>query len=359
MKIAFFVASNPYSSTTHFALSLAQALRRAGTEVSLHPISGGRFYKAFYAIVADRPDFTCSFSDITVGHEAIGNKWGIPHLSYLIDPVVYYLHQLEGQYSVVSCCDQEEVAFAHALGYKKTFFLPHGVPKELFRKKEEEKLFDVVFLGSCLDPEGRRSSWKERFSRETVTILEEATERVLSEKQTSCLRALLDAKVPPAHLVALHGEVDLFVEGQERISLLHALPGIPIHLFGRGKWAHYLPSHVTYHGAISFKKAINIMRRSHITLHSAPRFKHGSHERLFYSLASHSLPLASATPYTEELLGGSLTFMPGEASEKLKALLSNHEERRHLIASHRASIQSAHTWDHRAETLLNHMHSLI
>ena len=93
MHIDFLVGDNLYDSTLYFSKEFCKALEKCGAKTRLFPIADGGFFSACEAIMHQRPDFTCSFSDITVGPGMpLGDQWQIPHLSMLVDPAIYYLH---------------------------------------------------------------------------------------------------------------------------------------------------------------------------------------------------------------------------------------------------------------------------
>src|SRR5262249_1229 len=141
MKIDFLVGNNPYGTTVHFSKGLSEALRRLGVSTRLFWVDDGLFFQAFYDIMADPPDFTCSFSDISLEKKPLGDLWQIPHLSFLVDPPIYFLHQLLGDYGWVSCVDEHDVAFVKGLGFQRSFFLPHAADRNVLTSVEKERPF--------------------------------------------------------------------------------------------------------------------------------------------------------------------------------------------------------------------------
>ncbi len=353
MKIDFLMNDNPYGSTAIFSKHFAEALVRRGIEVRLFHIGGGNFYKAFYAIQNDPPDLTCSFSDITLGNKMpLGDAWGIHHLSFFIDHAVYFLHQLQGNYSLVATTDEEDLAFMKHLGFKRAFFLPHAVSKDLFEEPELEKSYDLVMLGTCPDFEALRKAWDPK-RRE---ILEEGSRRVLKEK-ISCLQVLLEAGVE-ADLPLLHQQMENYVRGKDRIDLLKALGDFKPHIWGQGAWKKYLPgAHV--HRSLPFERALQVMRKSKIVLNSIPFFPHSSHERIFLSYATGAIPFTTRTNYVQKnfVEGHNIvTYAPGDwegAKENVSQLLRNETYRRAIVDAGRSEVLNNHTWDVRAKALQN------
>lgn len=354
MKIDFLVGDNPYQSTHHFSEKFTQALERQGVTVRSFNVAEGHFYKACAAIMNDPPDLTCSFSDITFGEGiGIGEAWQIPHISFLIDPAIYFFHQIRGEYSFATCVDKEDYEWMRSSG-SKVAFLPHGVEREI-ADWGEERIYEVVFIGTCPDFEKIRASWKQKFPQTLARKLEEVCERVLSNEGISTLKALLDAGIQD-NLPLLHHEVDRYIVGKDRVELVNALKGIPVHVWGKGPWKKYVP-HANVHPSISFQKSLKIMQKTQVLLNSSARFKQGSHERIFYGLGSGALILTGDNPYIRDhFVEGEtiLTYQHGkwrESLSKVEEVLRDRSKREKIVCQGRSAVLSHHTWDHRAETL--------
>lgn len=352
MRIDFLVGDNPYNSTYIFSKGLRKALERCGVKTRLFNVGQGGFYTACEAIMHQRPDLTCSFSDITCGPGLpLGDQWEIPHLSLLVDPAIYSLHQLKGNYSLLSCVDREDAAYIQALGFDRVFFLPHGVDSTLSGYKK--KPYEVVMLGTLYDYEQRRSRWPSK----TRTLLDEAARRVVLEKQTSILRALTEMGIEE-ELGYYHYELDLYLGSKSRVELVNALKGFEVHVWGNGPWKRYCPKAIC-HPSVSFLEATRVMKRAQVLLNCTPRFKHGSHERIFHGLMCGCLVMTGESSYIENHFSDGdslLSYSYGkedEAREKLAAL-SNGEE---IAAQGRAIVEREHTWDARAQMMINALNS--
>jgi len=359
MKIDFLVAENEYGSTHYFAKKFCKALERTGAQTRLFWIGEGLFYKAFYAICNDPPDLTCSFSDITFGNkEPLGSQWHIPHLSLLIDPAVYFLHQLRGDYSLVSSVDLEDCEFIKKLGFSRAFFLPHGVDRSL-RSNETERPYDIVMIGTCIDPEEVRLKWKTQFSPQQCQILEKGAQRVLSNEGVSTLQVLLEAGIQE-NLPILHHELDLYIGGKDRIDLVNALQGLSVHVWGRGPWEKCCPK-AFIHPSISYTQSLSIMKKAKIVLNSSPRFKHGSHERIFHASACGAAVATSESSYILrdfEKNKSLLTYSHEgwkEFRSRILSLLNDPCRLFEMAEQGRKITLAHHTWDHRAQELLKQL----
>lgn len=356
MKIDFLLVDNTYDTAHHFSEHLGEALQKKGVRVRFLDLGNGNFYRVYRELREEPPDVTCSFSDITLAEgELLADALQIPHLTLLVDHVVYFLHHLKSNYSYVSCMDQEDVHFVKSLGFHRTFFLPHGVPNSLFENRERERLYDVVMIGSCYDYEKIQKRWKSKFSAKTRDLLEEAALKILGNENLSCLQVLLEAKVGK-ELPLLHYELENYVRGKDRIALLRSLKNVKVHIWGQGSWKKYLPEAVI-HRSVTFKKALEIMGAAKIVLNSIPTFKYGGHERIFHALALGALPLTSATPYIEaEFPEGSIAcYRYGKEEETLEmvqGLLVNEDRRKAMVEKGKKIVLAKHTWNTRAEQII-------
>lgn len=356
LHIAILATENPYNSTVHFAKGLAKALQRLGVRVDFYSFKPDSFYKVHYALLDNPPQLTLSFSDIRMGNISLGELSHTPHLTCLIDPALYFRHHFQGPFSLVTTVDRKDLHYIKSTSFPQALFLPHAVDSEVVNEKEEKKLFDIIMVGTCYDIEKIFRKWKKTFSPHLVELLLDAAEAVLSPKGISCLEALQSRGVEEAMLVPLHGELDLYIEGKERLALLHALKGLPIHIWGKGPWKKYLPE-ATVHKPVAFSKVPHLLRQSLLVINATPRFKDGSHERVFYSLACNALPLAGATPFLKESFSNEemLFYDYGRyegVREKVEEALKNPQVTKRIVEQGKARVAQGHTWDARAPSLI-------
>ncbi|MCH9628105.1 MAG: hypothetical protein S4CHLAM2_17580 [Chlamydiales bacterium] len=322
MKVDFLIGDNRYGSAAHFSKMLAAAFERQGVYTRLHWIAEGRFSDALHTIQSDPPDLTCSFSDIK---PPLGLFW--PHLSLLVDPAIYFLHQLQGEQAWVSCVDEGDVEFLRSLDCERAFYLPHGVESTLKTSPAKKRPYDVVFFGSCIEPEAPDE------------IVLAASQRVLSSENLSILQSLVELEIADEKLPGYHMQVDLYTRFLDRVSLLKSLKSHRVHIWGEGAWEKYVP-HATVHPAIPFEKTFEVMQAAKIVVNSSPRFKRGLHERILYgAMCGAAVLSASEIGYT---------YCYGEWENQT---FKDWEQKADQLQSH---VLAHHTWDHRAKTLLTH-----
>ncbi len=361
LKIDLFFCDNPYQSNQLFALSLKNALQEQGAEVRLLSLEEGRQHETLLKVFNDPPDVTCSFADINAAGVPIGEMWQIPHISFLVDPFLYYTHQAKGPFCCVTSADMEDAELLKEFGCKKVLFLPHA--GEEIRTSALDRPLDIVFFGTAIDIEEIEARWREF---KYGSLLLQAAELVLSPCGPSCFKALVQMGVVPYEplFLELFGELDLYIRGKDRLELIQSLNGLPIALYGDkiGKkgWADLLPnqSSLKIFPAISFGETIRIMRRTKILLNSNPRLKHGSHERIFYGAAAGACIVTGKNCFIDQHFVSDKELLTytygkwGDLYEKVEDLLRNPLKLEEISICGKEKVLKHHTWKNRAATLL-------
>jgi spore maturation protein CgeB len=348
-KLAILVGDNPYETTRFFAKSLAKAFERLGIEVQLHWVADYQFCYALEEIRASPPLMTLSFSDIHFEGRPIADLIGLPHLTMLLDPALYFLHQLQSPLSLISSVDQKDVEWLHYFGKKEAFFLPHGAEIDILTTVERERPYEAVFFGTCIDYKAVEERWGRNYAASEAKALKEAVERVLSSEGPSILEAILESKLDKIQLLQWHQEIDHYVRGKDRIALLQAHSQHSLHIWGDGPWRRFLPNAKIW-PAVSFDQTIALMQQATFVLNSSPRFKSGSHERIFYGALSGACVVTGENPFIHEyFVAGEelLTYAYGSWSNCLKK-----ERWQEIAEKGQRKVRLEHTWDARAAQIL-------
>jgi spore maturation protein CgeB len=376
---------NLYESKRYFTTKFADALKRKGIETLHLDAEGGTLSpEDLISIVKFSPNLTCSFNSLLPLSEGvyIGDYLSTPHWSILVDPAIYSTDLVNSPYSIISCVDQEDVSLVLAQPFDKCFFFPHGVEKELIGSGREDKIYDVVFIGSCYDYESLRTFWQEELSEAVDKLILDASEMVLSNPSTSIAQALCNAwatsGIPQEEIdfFALFYFIDRYTRGKDRVELIRSIKEAQVHIFGDVSqddaatimgWKHYLADckNVVFHPAVSYEESLEILKQSKISLNSMPFFKHGTHERVFNALACGALPLTTETPYWQENFsqGKDLAWYQNgkwdEVDETINRYLTNETLRQSVVAEGALKVKSTYTWDQRVEQLLNELPPLL
>lgn len=377
-KICLITNFNLYESKRYFTEKLAEAMQRQGIETKIIDVNEGVLgSKILESIRQFDPDFTCSFNSFDpVGKgRDLASFLEIPHLSFLVDPSFYSTSLINSPYSVLSCVDRSDCEAIRSSGFTRVFFWPHAVERELAAEGKGERVYDVVFLGSCYDYESLRVAWQQRNPAALNEVLDDAIDIVFSNEQASLAQALVMAwqasQLDPQGIdfAVLYYYLDNYTRGKDRVELIRSIKNAHVHVFGQLatdnavgllSWSQYLASqsNVTVHPSTLFSEGLNILKHAKIVLNSMPFFRDGSHERIFTGLACGCLPITSESKYLREQFteGEELLFYQSkkrdEANVKIDDLLGNEKKRKEMAAKGREIVMKRHTWDQRVEELI-------
>lgn len=375
-KVCLLTNYNLYESKRHFTLKLAEAMERAGIQTKIIDAREGILgADTISSVQAFAPDATCSFNSL----DPIAEKhylWDFlstPHISFLVDPAFYSTSLIDSPYSVISCVDHSDVQAIASTGFKKTFFWPHAVEKDL-PTFQGERPYEVVLLGSCYDYESLRIAWQQRHPEALNKVLDDAIDLVFSDDTLSLGNALAKAwqasQLNPAGVdfTTLYYYLDNYTRGKDRVELIRSIKDAPLHIFGELSpdnavgilgWPQYLASqkNVTIHPSVPFPKAMEILRQSKIVLNSMPFFRNGTHERIFTGLGSGCAVLSSESLYLRSQFNeneGLLFYQSKDravANRIVNDWLQDDEKRSAAAAAGRQKVLTHHTWDTRVEQL--------
>ena len=219
----------------------------------------------------------------------------IPNLSFLVDPSFYSTTLTNSPYSILSCVDRSDCEAIRSSGFEHVFFWPHAVERELEPQKNENRIYDVVLLGSCYDYESLRVAWQQRNPAALNKVLDDAIDIVFSNEEASLAQALVMAwqasKLDPQGIdfSTLYYYLDNYTRGKDRVELIRSITNARVHVFGELatdnavgilSWQQYLAaqSNVTVHPSTLFGEGMHVLKQSKIVLNSMPFFRDGSHD---------------------------------------------------------------------------------
>ena len=379
-KVCLFVNYNLYESKRYFTRKFAEALNRKGIETRIVDVQETTLSADIIASVRRyKPDLTCSFNTLLPISESkfLWDFLQIPHWSILVDPAIYSINLTRSPYTILSCVDTSDLEAIQAHQFKNAFFWPHAIEKEL-APSGEPKIYDVVFLGSCYDYESLRASWKQRNPEGINKVLDDAIDLVFGDSTTTLAEALAKAwaasKQDPTGVdfQALFYYLDNYTRGKDRVELIRSIKEAPIHVFGDLSkdnavgilgWPQYLAGqkNVTIHPSVPFWDALGILKQAKICLNSMPFFKHGSHERIFASLACGAVPVTNDNSYLKQYFndGKEIIYYSmkdrSPVNAKVNDLLANESKRVEMAKKGRQLVMENHTWDVRVDELLEQL----
>lgn len=383
-RIDFFMPPpNQYERISYLTKELYNAFQRQGVDCRL--LTGQRDNPEPFLseLLSDPPDCTLSFNGLLPDDK--GNFFcemiKIPHVAYLIDSPIQFLSLAKSPLNIVVCPDIFFCNFFLGLNFHNVFFMPHGVNKDTESKTASKRQYDVVMLSSCIDYEGIRAQWKNKYSHDVCTVLENASERSMSNPEISLVEALVaelneqlskNKAVIPSNInfLELLDELETFIRGKDRVEAVKSIKEFKVDVFGAPRqsasWEKYLKgSKAVVHNPVPYEQALNIMKESKIVLTSCPWSKNGGDERVFAALACGALVISSDNAYLRRHFkeGEDILFYKSGQWSNINDLVQKYVSKPNILeqiaeSGKRKAIKE-HTWDIRAKDLLGQLSSLL
>lgn len=384
MHIALLSNYNLYESKRYFCAKLAEAFNRLGLETSIIDSSTLHLQQMEF-IRACKPQetiFTCSFNSIIPFQDGkyIADQTGVPHVAFFVDPAFNYKEVFASSNTIITCVDHFDCEYVRSKNFNRVFFWGHAIERELAPAIDQEKPYDVVFLGSCYDHENLRQFWRQRFTKADIEIIESAVAVVLGDNATPLYLAVQKAMKESGLIWQTEEEfetkfnfyayyVDNYMRGKDRTELIRSIKNAQVHVFGDLCWRTEKPvlgwehslegmKNVTIHPAVPFEASLEILKQSKICLNSMPFFKNGTHERIFTGLACGALPITTDNLWIRDNFEHEQNILIyrsnhwNEVDEWVAKYLNNPSKREQIVQEGREKVMREHTWDVRVQQLL-------
>lgn len=377
MRISFFKnQTTQYDVLHHFRNGLTSALEKQGINTSLIDLEHMDRASFFKAIYSSPPDYTFAFNGLQPLKDGrfLCDELEIPHIAWLVDSAHYALDFAKTPFNHLITPDQISADILRGAGAKQADFLPHAFESSLTTSPDTERSVPIVFCGSLMDPIEIESLWKQHLPPNIFKSLLDAAEKTLSLPEQTYQEAFdqimnlhpdFFRTLTPEKITHLVVSLDGYIRAKDRINLLVALKGLPVHIYGNSlsnrTWGDYLDlanGDYRISPAINFQSAIMIMKNAKIVLNSSPMFKTGAHERIFYGLGLGAAVLTNETSWNQEHFSSDELLIyssgnPKEMHDKIAELLNHPNKLKEIAMKGQQKVLEKHTWDVRAKQLLN------
>lgn len=372
-----------YDVLHYFREGLTKALEALSVEVNLFDIKSEDLTKILNSIYRAPPDLSIGFNaPRVVGNGMfIPDYLEIPHVLWLVDSAHHFSEMAKSKYSIIVSPDQTSCDLFKSWGAPHPIFLPHAFDKSSFCSADTKRAYPIVILGSLINYLQYEEKWRAILPKAIFNDLMEAAEKVRTVGDLTFQKAFSEVadahpdffrKMPQEKIYEMINSFDIYIRGVDRVKLVQAMQGLPVHLFGNAlfesSWKDYIDlqkGDYTVHEAVDFPKAVQIMQNAQLVLNSSPMFKYGAHERIFYALGAGAALMTSQTPWItahfeegEELMTYHAAKMD-KAYADVKTLLESPQKRIALAKAGQAKVLSKHTWDVRAQELITAIKPLV
>ncbi len=163
--------------------------------------------------------------------------------------------------------------------------------------------------------------------------------------------------------------VDLSVRFYFRAEVIARLAdsGIKVHTFGAGwdmlECRH--PENIITAGNVSSQECLDMISRSKISVNVMPWFKQGAHDRVFNSMLNGAVCVTDTSGYLKDnfIDGENIIFYNLEnidaAADKIKRLLTNHDELEHIAENAYKICAENHKWEMRTNKVIEWMNLTV
>lgn len=278
-----------------------------------------------------------------------------PKLSWICDHPLSHLHLANpGQRTVLAMIDRGHAALASCFDAPVTF-IPHGGSEPDPDALTAERDIDVLFVGNVLDPHVPCGKWEElavelgeHASHRAVDpfdVLNDEVRRSGESMPRETIKALLDIATCEAQRLA-------------RTAAISSVSGCRFHVVGQipAALAESMADRAVIHGFnASFMESLRLMRRSKVVINVAQKFPHGSHERIWYGMATGAAVISNHSSFVAEDFthGENILFYedPAQVGDLVQQALAR-ARHRDLAAAALPVYVRGHTWMERAERIL-------
>lgn len=359
--------SSQYGVLQHFSKQVYKSLQRLGFSGQLLS------YKEYKACPFSlNCDLTLSFNGAPCDEsgEFLCDLTSVPHISCLVDPPYHFLELQTSPHILITCDDKTCVDLFRSEKFPHYYFFPHGVEPDLLASKEVHKNYDILFLGTYIDPKKQKEILEKKYPSKISELLKETAQRVLKGEKGHFAEIFLQlfnkshTDKPIFSLSEAFKDLEIYIKACDRIALLTSIKHCNISIFGNTVsnkgWQEVFSDkkNITISPAVNFTQAIDLMRQSKIVLNSGIKNSFGCHERVFTSLAAGALAVTSSNIFLEQTFANEksiLFYTPENLSsfeDTLHMYLKDDEKLQEVQKKGRDVVMKNHTWDVRLQTLL-------
>lgn len=237
-------------------------------------------------------------------------------------------------------------------------------------KETDARPVDVIFTGNYTEPAffEKNIHWiNEEYAAFYQGIIQELIshpDRTIEEVELSHCEREMGANSPEDLRPALHKMIfiDLYLRNFFRGKIIAEVcdAGIPVTVIGKG-WEKLTLTHkenLTILPQTDSKACLQALTTAKVSLNVMPWFKDGAHDRVFNSILNGAACVSDRSRYLCEELPEDYGVCyydlnyPEGAVEKIRLLLSEDERRNQILEAGRNLTEKGHTWEQRAEQLL-------
>jgi spore maturation protein CgeB len=342
----------------------------AGFHDALKKVNPNTAYMYEYFVKNSLPNLSIAFN--VYEHESwdVPINAGVPHMMWAVDSPFMHTPMIEKYYqnpkfifACVSPVDEEPVKYFYP-GLEFLYF-PHACDPAIWHPDDGEKEHDIVFLSSVKDYEADIEALKKQIPPAMFKMFMDMYQCAMRNPEMSfwdiykVYSDIYEFSLKEYSLFfVFFNKLCYSVTYKRRIEMLRALKDFNVKVWGLPTWKQYIEGNVQYMGMADVFESAKIIRKSKIVLHIQPmHILYGLHERVLNSLASETFVLSDYNQQFEFNFPGCIDYFNSYTfdglADKVEHYLNNDEVRTEKAKKGRELVLKNHTWDNRAQTLMN------
>lgn len=318
--------------------------------------------------------------NMTIGFNVSGyNTWqqymdhGIKNIMWTVDPIFAQNFEALNKFSQhpnfvlfsVTPCDQKPLA--EYFPNVANTFLPHATDLDLWKKpegKNVEKDLDIVLFSSIQDYEQQIEELKASIPESLFKLMMDMYNFSLENPNLAfwdvyqLFKKHTNLSLNVEQYVFMFKNISSIALFAKKAQAVQKLSKFNLKIFGDGPWEKYVSGNVEYLKSRNIMESIEIINRAKIVLHPhSMQLSLGLHERLLNASALETFVLSADVATIKNAFEGAMGFYNNsdfsDIEEKTQYFLEHEEERIEKAKAARKIVEENHTWDVRAEQILD------
>lgn len=303
---------------------------------------------------------------------------GLPQIMWNVDSVFHQNYNLikekSEKYSnflLFNVTKSDETPAKLYLPRLQQAYLPHAVDPEIWQADQPNKECDIILTSHLCDYQSNIEEIKQKYNSKYYETFMDLYEFLMNNSENSFWEVYqyytsqTGLDINDAELYHyLFMDLCYVVTNAKRIKLVNSLKDFNVKVWGPEIWTKYIEDGVQYMGSSDIFDTIKNTQKAKIALHLQPlQVFHGLHERVLNASMAGAMVLTDEAPFLKSGFKDNFVYYNNVSfeniAENVEYYLKNDDARNEKVENSRKIILENHTWDHRAQMIINLMSELM
>lgn len=370
--IVVFKGTGAYNVMQYFADKLNKAFNEEGLESEVIDLTSFKAEEFEKEVRLQKPKLCIGFNSMHFNYKNMVyyKYFDIKHLAIFVDHPIHHIPLIDLNYDklFISCNDISRVDYLkNEIKLNNVFLLLLAADKKI-EYSIDNKDKDIVFLGTMVDYNEVRNSWKSKFGKPINKVLNDAIEIGMFNSFMPIHEILNIAMMYNGYQnisesdrlkfqLVLLPEIDKYLRFFNRHKYIEKINKQKIDIYGNDVWYKYMnKDNVTIHPPLDIKTSFEVLKRSKISLNSTMTLVYnGITERVLNSAMSGSVVFSNYSPLLEEIFKENALLVDikdmANIDERLEEIIKDDSKRNLMAENARSIVEKNHTWNNRVQEL--------